>query len=121
MEKLIAPIENFRNQHIVTWTVGQRQVAGQAKTLDPVKLFQDYQKQALQKVIQQTLPEYLRMEVPKQTMTFEGPVAYGKYYTYEAGLYVFTRPALFYGILIVALLYIISVLFGKGTKKEEAQ
>lgn len=113
----INKIEDFRQQHIVTWTVKQKQLEGQAKGVDPVKLFQDYQKQALQNAIQQSLPDYLRVEVPGGAQSpFVGPVAYVQYYAYNAGLYVFTHVALFYGIIVVVLLYVIKSLFSK--KKE---
>lgn len=114
---VISKVENFRQQQIVTWTVKQKQLEGQAKGVDPVKLFQDYQKQALQNAIQQSLPDYLRVEVPGGTQSpFTGPIAYVQYYAYNTGLYVFTHVALFYGIIVVAILLIIKNLF--GSKKE---
>ncbi len=117
---VINKVEDFRQQHIVTWTVKQKQLEGQAKGVDPIKLFQDYQKQALQSAIQQSLPDYLRVEVPGGTQSpFTGPIAYVQYYAYNAGLYVFTHVALFYGIIVVAILLILKNLFGskKDTEK----
>ncbi len=110
----VKKVEDFRQQHIVTWTVKQKQLEGQAKGVDPVKLFQDYQKQALQNAIQQSLPDYLRVQVPTTTQSpFAGPVAYVQYYAYNAGLYVFTHIMLFYGIIVVASLLLLKGLFGK--------
>ncbi|MGI9117975.1 MAG: hypothetical protein ACR2IQ_00295 [Minisyncoccia bacterium] len=109
----IKKVEDFRQQHIVTWTVKQKQLEGQAKGVDPVKLFQDYQKQALQNAIQQNLPDYLRVEVPGGAQSpFTGPIAYVQYYAYNAGLYVFTRVLLFYGIIVVVALLVLKNLFG---------
>jgi hypothetical protein len=114
---VISSIEQFRQQHVVTWTVKQKQLEGQAKGVDPVKLFQDYQKQALQSAIQQSLPDYLRVEVPGGAQSpFTGPIAYVQYYAYNAGLFIFTHVALFYGIIVVAMLLLLKGLF--GSKKE---
>ncbi len=114
----VKKVEDFRQQHIVTWTVKQKQLEGQAKGVDPVKLFQDYQKQALQNAIQQSLPDYLRVEVPGGAQSpFAGPVAYVQYYAYNVGLYVFTHVMLFYGIIVFVILYLLKALFGKKSEK----
>ncbi len=110
----IKKVEDFRQQHVVTWTVRQKQLEGQAKGVDPVKLFQDYQKQVLQNAIQQSLPEYLRVQVPGGAQSpFAGPVAYIQYYAYNVGIFIFAHIVLFYAIIVFVALYIIKSLFGK--------